>query len=51
MTHRQALQGFPDMNQVSLHINNKINLFFFAAPAGRWELTVAFNFIGERTVL
>jgi hypothetical protein len=26
MTHRQALQGFPDTSQVSLHNNNKINL-------------------------
>jgi hypothetical protein len=26
MTHRQALQGFPDTSQVSLHKNNKINL-------------------------
>jgi hypothetical protein len=26
MTHRQALQGFPDMSQVLLHKNNKINI-------------------------
>jgi hypothetical protein len=25
MTHRQALQGFPDKSQVSLLKNNKIN--------------------------
>jgi hypothetical protein len=25
MTHRQALQGFPDTSQVSLHFYNKIN--------------------------
>jgi hypothetical protein len=25
MSHRQALQDFPDMIQVSLHKNNKIN--------------------------
>jgi hypothetical protein len=28
MTHRQALQGFPDTSQVSLHENNKIVLPF-----------------------
>jgi hypothetical protein len=26
MTHRQALQGFPDTSQISLKKNNKINL-------------------------
>jgi hypothetical protein len=26
MTHREALQGFPDTIQISLHLNNKINL-------------------------
>jgi hypothetical protein len=26
MTHRQALQGFPDTSQVSLHKNKEINL-------------------------
>jgi hypothetical protein len=51
MAHRQALQGFPDMSQESLHKNNKINSpFFFAVPVGSWEVTVAFNFVGERTV-
>jgi hypothetical protein len=25
MTHRQALQGFPDTSQASLHKNKKIN--------------------------
>jgi hypothetical protein len=28
LTHRQALQGFSDTSQVSLHKNNKINLPF-----------------------
>jgi hypothetical protein len=28
MTHRQALQDFPDMSQVSLHKKNKINIPF-----------------------
>jgi hypothetical protein len=26
MTHRQELQGFPDMSEVSLQENNKVNL-------------------------
>jgi hypothetical protein len=26
-THRQALKGFPDTSQVSLHKNNKLNVF------------------------
>jgi hypothetical protein len=29
MTHRQALQGFLDTSQVSLHKNNKIDLPIF----------------------
>jgi urea transporter len=44
-------QGFPDTSQVLLRKNNKINLsFFIAVPAGSWEVTVAFNFISERTI-
>jgi hypothetical protein len=38
MTHRQALQGFPDTSQVSLHKNNKINLpvlYQFLLGAGK----------------
>jgi hypothetical protein len=31
MTHRQALQGFPDTSEVSLHKNNKINLHFYSS--------------------
>jgi hypothetical protein len=50
MTHRQALQDFPNTSQVSLHKNNKINLPKEAVPAGSQEVTVAFNFISERTV-
>jgi hypothetical protein len=49
-THRQALQGFPDTSQVSLHKNNKINLFKDSSSAGIREVTVAFNFISERSV-
>jgi hypothetical protein len=51
MAHRQALQGFPDTSQVSLHKNNKINFpFFIAIAAGSGEVAVAFNFISEHTV-
>jgi hypothetical protein len=41
MTHRQARQGFPDTNQVSLHKNNKIFLLSkqqFLPGAGKWQL-------------
>jgi hypothetical protein len=50
MTCLQALQGFPDKSQVSLHKNNKTILpFFLAVPAGSREMTFAFNFKNERT--
>jgi hypothetical protein len=49
-THCQALQGFLDTSQVSLHKNNKINSPLFCSSAGSREMTVAFNFINERTV-
>jgi hypothetical protein len=42
MTHRQALQVFPDTSSVSLYEDNKIN--------GSREVAVTFNFISERTV-
>jgi hypothetical protein len=54
MTHLQALQDFSDTNRVSHHKNNKNkknNLLTsqqFLPRAG--EVTVAFNFISERTV-
>jgi hypothetical protein len=38
MTHRQALQVFPDSNKVSLHKNNKINFLIlqqFLPEAGK----------------
>jgi hypothetical protein len=38
MTHRQALQVFPDLNKVSLHKNNKIKFPFlqqFLPEAGK----------------
>jgi hypothetical protein len=46
MTH-QALQGFPNTSQVSLHKDNEINL-----PLQQYlpERTVAFNFVSECTV-
>jgi hypothetical protein len=46
MTHRQALQGFPDTSQVSLHKNNKINLptfFQFLPRIGKWQLRSALS--------
>jgi hypothetical protein len=51
MTHRQALQGFPDMSQISLHKTMKSTYLFIAVPAGSREVTITFNFISERTVL
>jgi hypothetical protein len=42
MTHRQALQGFPDKSQ---------GFFFCAVPTWSREVTVAFSFISERIVL
>jgi hypothetical protein len=50
VTHRQALQGFPDMSQVALHKNNKINLPIHSSPCREPEVTIAFNFISERTI-
>jgi hypothetical protein len=51
MTHLQALQGFPDTSHASLHKNNKIIWCSTTVPAGIREVTVAFNFISERTVV
>jgi hypothetical protein len=51
MIHRQVLQRFPDTSQVSLHKNHKINLPWKAVPPGSREVTVAFNFISERSVI
>jgi hypothetical protein len=51
MTHRKALQGFPDTSQASLHIKiiKSTSLFFFSAvPARTREVSDAFNFISER---
>jgi hypothetical protein len=51
MTRRQALQHFPDTSQVSLHkIINQLT-FFIVVPAESREVTVALNFVSERTVL
>jgi hypothetical protein len=51
MTHRHALQGFSGTSQVSLDKNNKNQLTcIITVPAGSQEVTVAFNFISERTV-
>jgi hypothetical protein len=52
MIQRQALQGFPYASQVSIHKKQKKqNLtFFIAVPAGSREVTIAFNFINERSV-
>jgi hypothetical protein len=47
MTHRQALQSFPDTSQASLH-KNKIDLR--SLSSSRRQMAVAFNFISERTV-
>jgi hypothetical protein len=49
MTYREALQGFPNTSQESLHKNNK-KLTFTAVPAGRLEVTTTLNFISECTV-
>jgi hypothetical protein len=52
MTHRQALQGFPDTSRATLHKNNKI-IFptaYYSSSAGSWEVTVAFTVISECTV-
>jgi hypothetical protein len=52
MTHRQALQDFPDTSQVSLHKNNKIDLPPLKKGAENdVPVTVAYRFISERTVL
>jgi hypothetical protein len=47
MTHRQALQGFPD--RVKYRSENQLTEMK-AVPAGNWEVTVSFNFISERTL-
>jgi hypothetical protein len=44
MTHRQALQDFPDTSQVLLH--NKITCFLRGAE-NDFPLTDAFQFISE----
>jgi hypothetical protein len=46
MTHRQALQDFPDTSQVSLHKNDKINSLENDVP-----VTAAIRFISECTAL
>jgi hypothetical protein len=50
VTHCQALQVFPDVSQVSLHKTINSTQLFIAVPAGSRGVTVAFNFINERTV-
>jgi hypothetical protein len=49
MTHRNALQGSPDISIVPQK-QNQIT-FVIAVPAGNREVTIAFNFISEHTVL
>jgi hypothetical protein len=48
MTHRLALQGFPDTSQTSLKQN--ILTYNTAVPARSREVTAALNFISKRTV-
>jgi hypothetical protein len=49
MTHRQALQDFPDTSQVSLHKDNKVNLpFFIRGAENDVPVTIVFRFIGGR---
>jgi hypothetical protein len=45
MTHRQALQDFPDTSQVSLHKNNKID--FLRVAENDIPVIIAFRFISE----
>jgi len=50
MTHRQALQGFPDTNHVSVHKTVTLLTFIVTVPAWNQEVPLAFNFISERTL-